>query len=129
MKKNAKISLGIIVIIAIISLFSLRTSLIIKSIKKQIKPGQSVAEVMDVLNGAGKIPDLCCWQIQGSDGNICSNAKNCEFPDEKIQLNKIDKEIQLTVLFMGPGFMHNDFHVTFTGDGLVDSISDLKQWD
>ena len=129
MKKPAKISLGIVVIVAILFFLGLRTPFLIKGIKKQINPGQSVEQVMDVLNRAGKKPDLCCWQVQGTEDYICSDPKTCEFPQDQIQLKNMEQEIRLTVLFMGPGFMHNDFHITFNGDGLVASISDVKRWD
>ena len=129
MKKPAKISLGIVIIFAILFFFGLRTPFLVKGIKKQIQAGQSVEQVMAVLNRAGKKPDLCSWQVQGTNDYICSDPKTCEFPRDQIQFNRMEQEILLTVLFMGPGFMHNDFHVTFTGDGLVAFISDLKQWD
>jgi hypothetical protein len=129
MKKPAKISLGIVIIIAILFFFGLRTPFLIKGIKKQINPGQSVEQVMDVLNRVGKKPDLCCWQVQGTEDYICSDPKTCEFPQDQIQLKNMEQEIRLTVLFMGPGFMHNDFHITFNGDCLVASISDVKRWD
>ena len=129
MKKPAKISLGIVIIIAMLFFFGLRTPLIVKGIKKQIKPGQSVEQVMDVLNHDGKKPDLCCWQVQGTNDYICSDPKTCEFPQDQIQFKDMQQETRLTVLFMGPGFLHNDFHITFNSDGLVVSISDNKRWD
>ena len=125
MKKPAKISLGIVIIIAILFFFGLRTPLIVNGIKKQIKPGQSVEQVMDVLNRAGKKPDLCCWQVQGTNDYICSDPKTCEFPQDQIRFNSMEQEIRLTVLFMGPGFIHNDVHVTFNGYGLVASMNIL----
>ena len=129
MKKPAKISLGIVIIIAMLFFFGLRTPLIVKGIKKQIKPGQSVEQVMDVLNRAGKKPDLCCWQVQGTKDYICSDPKTCEFPQDQIQFKNMAQDIRLTVLYMGPGFMHNDFHITFNAVVLVSSISDIKRWD
>lgn len=129
MKKPIKISIGIVIIIAILYFFGLRTPLMINGIKKQIKAGQSVEQVMDILNEAGKKPDLCCWRIQGTKDYICSDPKKCDFPKDQIQLNDREQKIRLTVLFMGPGFMHNDFHVTFSGVGMVVSISDVKRWD
>ena len=129
MKKPAKISLGIVIIIAILFFFGLRIPLIVKGIKKQIKPGQSIGQVLDVLNRAGKKPDICCWEVQGIEDYLCSDPKTCEFPADQIPVKGMEQEIRLTVLFMGPGFMHNDFYITFNGDGLVASISDVKQWD
>jgi len=128
MKKPAKISLGIVIIIAILFFFGLHTPFLLKGIKKQIRPGQSIEQVLDVLNRAGKKPDLCCWEVQGIEDYLCSDPKTCKFPADQIQVKGME-QTRLTVLFMGPGFMHNDFHITFNSDGLVASISDVKQWD
>jgi hypothetical protein len=129
MKKPTKISLGVLVLIAVLYFFVLRTPVVVNGIKKQIIPGQSVEQVMDILNSSRKKPDLCCWQIQGTKDYICSDPKTCEFPEDQIQFNDMEQKTRLTVLFMGPGFMHNDFHVTFNEKGMVASISDLKRWD
>jgi len=129
MKKPAKISLGIVIIIGILFFFGLRTPLIVNSMKKQIKPGQSIEQVMEMLNKSGKQPDLCCWQIQGTPEPVCSDPKSCQYPVDHIQFNDRGQETGLTVLYMGPGFIHNDFQVVFNGDGVVESISDVKSWD
>jgi hypothetical protein len=129
MKKPIKISSGIVIIIAVLYYFGLRTPLLVNGIKKQIKPGQSVEQVITVLNGAAKKPDICCWQMQGTQDYICSDPKTCDFPEDQIKFIGRQQKIRLTVLFMGPGFLHTDFHVTFYGDGMVASISEVERWD
>jgi len=129
MKKPTKISLVIVILIGILYFFGLHTPFIVNRVKKQIKSGQSVNQVMDILNSSRKKPDLCCWQTHGTKDYICSDPKSCDFPEDQIKFIGTEKEIRLTVLFMGPGFIHNDFHITFDGDGMVVSISDVKRWD
>ena len=129
MKKPTKISLAIVILMGILYFFGLHTPFIVNRVKKQIKSGQSVNQVMDILNSSRKKPDLCCWQIQGTKDYICSDPKSCDFPIDQIKFIGTDQETRLTVLFMGPGFIHNDFHVTFGGNGMVASISDVKRWD
>lgn len=128
MKKHVKVSFGIAILICILYFFILRTPLIINKIKNKIKTGQSVEQVLSILNSSGKKPDLCCWQAQGTNDYICSNPKICDFPVDEVNFDGKTK-IRLTVLFMGPGFIHNDFHILFDSTGTVVSISEVKRWD
>lgn len=38
-------------------------------------------------------------------------------------------EADVVVMFVGPGFLKNDFHVYFNRDGKVKSVSPVKHWD
>jgi hypothetical protein len=129
MKKILKGPLLIAILIGILFIIGQRTPVIAMRVKKQIKPGQSVNQVIEILNNAGKKPHLCCWQTAGIEDPICSNPKRCDFPGEKIKLNKVEQEVQLSVLYMGMGFLHNEFHVIFDGVGKVVFVSDVKRWD
>ena len=57
MKKPTKISLAIVILMGILYFFGLHTPFIINRVKKQIKSGQSVNQVMDILNSSRKKPD------------------------------------------------------------------------
>ena len=128
-KKPINASIVIAILIGIIYFFILRTPLIVNRIKNQIKAGQLVEKVMSILNSSGKKPDLCCWQAQGTNEYICSNPKICDLPTDDVKFDGSGSKIRLTVLFMGPGFIHNDFHILFDSTGIVVSISEVERWD
>jgi hypothetical protein len=125
-KKVLKAPLAIVILIGIVYILGQRTPLFIRHIEQEIKPGQSVEQVIDMLNSAGKKPYLCCWQVQGSKDSICSNPKRCAFPKDQINWNGPEEEIQLSVVFLRQGFLHTDFHVIFDSQGMVASVSEDK---
>jgi hypothetical protein len=129
MKKPIKISLAIVILIWILYIIGLHKPFVVNRVRKQIKQGQSIDQVIGILSNARQRPDLCCWQIAGTKDPICSVRKNCDFPKDKIMLNSEEQEIQLSVLFIGSSFSHNNFHVMFDSTGKVVSVSDIKRWD
>ena len=129
MKKTLKGPLLIAILIGILFIVGQRTPVIANRVKNQIKPGQSVDQVIEILNNARKKPHRCCWQTAGIKDPICSNPKRCNFPGEKIEFNGMQQEVQLTVLYMGMGFLHNEFHIIFDIAGNVAFVSDEKRWD
>ena len=101
MKKPTKISLAIVILMGILYFFGLHTPFIVNRVKKQIKSGQSVNQVMDILNSSRKKPDLCCWQIQGTKDYICSDPKSCDFPKDQIKLMVPTKKFDLRFCLWG----------------------------
>ena len=54
MKELYKAPLAIVIVIGIIYILGQRTPFAVNRLKKEIKPGLSVEQVMDILNNAGK---------------------------------------------------------------------------
>lgn len=129
MKRPIKFSLAIVILIWMLYILGLHKPFIVNCVRKQIKPGQSIDQVIDILSNARQNPDLCCWQIAGTKDPICSDRKNCDFPEGQINLNGVEQALQLSVLFIGPGFSHNNFQVIFDSVGNVVSVSGVKRWD
>lgn len=127
MKKILKAPLAIVIVIGIIYILGQHTPFAVNRLKKEIRPGLSVEQVMDILNNAGKKPYLCCWQVQGSKDPICSNPKSCELPNDWIKKIGASQKLKLSVVFLRQGFLHTDFYVLLDSYGLVVSVSEDKR--
>ena len=92
----------------------------------RIKQGMPINDVLQVLTDAAVKPTLCQWRHQESQEYFSSNRNECRIPDN---IDPSRFKTELTVLFMGPGFLHNDFTVNFEIGGSVSDVSELKHWD
>lgn len=130
MNKIIKISLSTIVLFVLLGLFGVHTPIVAKYIRSQIEPGMTRDEVVSIVvtNSITK-PDACFWEVDGDNKPFISKRAICNPPEETYMVSGQTKGIKLTVLFMGPGFLHNDFSVKFDSSGKVVVISEIKQWD
>lgn len=103
-------------------------------VRNKIKVGISVSAVLDIL--AKNKGHHSYWL------KLCSKENNCEEkmcePAEFIKITKniVNKKItystyeaRINVLFVGPGFLKNDFKVYFNPEGKAESITPVKHWD
>ncbi len=116
-------------VIPIVYVFGVHVPFIANHARDQIKPGQSVNQVIDVVTSYSKKPDLCSWRVKGDKDGFLSKRRECNFSSTKIALADNRKEFRLMVLFMGPGYLHNDFYVDFSSNGRVMSMSEVHHWD
>ncbi len=129
MKKYIKISIIILIIFGLLYTFDVHIPLLANNIQKQIVKGQSVNQVIEILTSYIIKPDLCCWRIDGAKDPVCSNRRQCDFPMDEIFLKDDGNNFELKILFMGPGFLHNDFNISFNSVGDVVSVSKVRHWD
>ena len=95
-----------------------------KALKQQIKPGMSAAEVASLLRS-------------NKDGRYLVKVSGRNQVRPFVEFEKIlsetskqkDTRIVVNVLFMGPGFLHNEFDIILDTEGKVKSVTSLKQWD
>ena len=101
---------------------------------QQIKIGMSVSEVLDILDkNEGRHQYLI---------KLCREENNCEEEMYKLtefikttngvinrKINYSSFEAKILVLFMGPGFLKNDFWVYFDSENKVKSTTPVKHWD
>ncbi|MBW2610884.1 MAG: hypothetical protein JRE12_00775 [Deltaproteobacteria bacterium] len=127
-KKYVKIFALFFIVIGMFYTCGLHVPFFVKNIHKQIKQGQSVDQAVNILNGSAISPDLCCWQIIEAEP-LCSDSEFCIFPTNKIILNDTGPNFRLNVVYMGPGYMHNEFHVNFDSKGIVTTVTDIRKWD
>ena len=95
-----------------------------ESLQKQIKPGMTAAEVADLLrsNKDGH------YNVKISGKDEIMPFSEFEKVFEKIREQE-DTHVAVNVLFMGPGFSHNEFDILLDSEGKVESVTPLKKWD
>jgi hypothetical protein len=128
MKKRWKLyGRAIILLIVIVGLLytcGMHTRFFINHTHGKIKAGQSIDQVVRILNAAFEKPRLCCWNI-GNAEPICNDAAKCSFPGDI----ETSKDLQLQVLYMGFGYTHIEYEVDFNESGKVTTITEIKMWD
>ena len=95
-----------------------------KAMREQIRVGMSYQEVASLLrsNEDGH------YFVKISDQDQVRPFAEFEKIVEESR-GKKDTRISVNVLFMGPGYLHNEFDIVFGGDGMVEEVTPLKQWD
>ena len=111
--------------VSILSLFQCHVPYLAKNTYEELKVGMTVNDVMSSVNNGLIKPTLCSWSYDGNNENISSNSNECAIP-KGIEIN--DRVTELTILYMGPGFLHNDFDVIFNS-GAVINVTEFRQWD
>lgn len=127
--KYIKLALIIFIVAIILWDIGIQVPFIANQARSQIKKSMSIAEVTGILTSYAKPPDICSWEKENADKPIFSTRKQCDFPKEAFLLEKGGKNIKLSITFMGPGFLHNDFQVIFDSSGYVLAVSEVKHWD
>lgn len=97
-----------------------------KKVHTGIQKGMTATEVVKIITNSAIKPTLCHWRHEGSVKILASNREDCQIPSG---LDKSRSNVELTILYMGPGFMHNDFKVTFSDGRIVAAITEFRQWD
>ena len=128
MKKHKRILIAALIIIGFLALFGIHVPFIAGHIHKQIKVGQSVEEVTGIVSGFIRKPDASSWRVEGTETRFYA-GRQCTFPSDKIKFDGKTDNINLELCYVGPGFLKNDFYVTFNGYGKVVFVSDIRQWD
>ena len=95
-----------------------------KALQQKLKPGMSAPEVASVLR-ANKDGH---YSVEVSGRNQVRPFTEFEKILSEISKEK-DARISINVLFMGPGYLHNEFDVILNSEGIVTSVTSLKQWD
>jgi hypothetical protein len=94
------------------------------ALREQLKPGMSASEVAELLrsykNAHYKV------RVSGQEGMR-------PFTEFEKLLHEASKQenarVVVNVLFMGPGFLHNEFDIVLASEGKGESLTPLKQWD
>ena len=129
MKKYRTLIIVACIIVVFLAVFGIHIPFVVVHIQKQIKVGESVAEVVDVIADYKIQPDICSWQFEETEKFVFSYRKKCEFPSDKIPLDGNGRNFEQLLVYVGPGFLKNDFIVTFNNVGNVISVSDVRRWD
>jgi hypothetical protein len=106
----------------------------VEKVHREIAIGMSVSEVVDVLS---KYEGRHQYRIK-----LCSKDNICEDkmykPEDFVATTKgiTDKkhvysryEAKIIVLFVGPGYLKNDFEVVFNADNKVGLKTPVRRWD
>ena len=126
MRKPAKFAIFFLLAVLVAYLMRCHIPYYAGTLHARIKPGMQASDVVRILNDAALKPALCDWRRKEGQEYFSSNRNECRLP-ENIDLSQFETE--LTVLFMGPGFLHNEFTVNFEKGGAVSAVSELKHWD
>jgi hypothetical protein len=129
MKKYIKPILILLFVIVLLWIFGLQVPFIASKARDRIEKGMTISKVVEIVTSYSKKPDICTWEKEGVDRAILSSRKQCNFPVQDVPLSSDGKSIKLTVVFMGPAFLHNDFKIYFDSSGSVLSISEVKHLD
>ena len=125
MKKYAKYLAGILLLACLAFLMQCHVPYFAGNVYEKIKPGMNLEEVTSIVNEGTIKPKICSWSYGDEEKFLASEKDTCNIPNA---LNLEKKDIALYVLYMGPGFLHNDFTVYFTS-GLTSKITDMRHWD
>ncbi|MFQ5994161.1 MAG: hypothetical protein ACE5K1_03630 [Acidiferrobacterales bacterium] len=126
MKKYVKPTLVTLVLIAgLLWISGAHVPYIANHARNQLKEGLLVNQVTEIVTSYNTKPNFCIWRLTGTKAPIFSRKRECNFPDE---VRENGNEFQLTVVFMGPIYLHNDFDVHFSGGGKVISVSETRHW-
>lgn len=128
-KKYVKLALVVLFVIVLLWIFGLQVPFIANKARDRVEKGMTIMKVVEIVTSYSKKPDMCRWEKEGVAGLIYSSRKQCNFSVRDIPLSKHGNAIKLTVLFMGPAFLHNDFQIYFDSSGIVLSITEVKHWD
>ena len=88
-----------------------------------------MGEVRAIITGYSEKPDACFWTRAVSGRVIAATHPLCPLPAAKETRTKEGGTWRLGVLYMGPGFLHNDFDVRFDGANAVLSVPGVRHWD
>lgn len=99
-----------------------------RHVHNKIKIGMTGDEVRDALSGWGRYHLFCKADVNVKDNTIFRDNK-CFATIASLPNQQQIQSVQMTVLFMGPVFWHNDFIITFGSDGKVKQISPVRGWD
>lgn len=126
MKKPAKFAIFLLLAVSAALLMRCHVPYYADMAHARIKHGMQINDVAQVLTDLAVKPTLCEWRRMDDQEYFASTRNGCQAP---ANLNPSQYKTELTVLFMGPGFLHNDFTVKFDKGGSVSDISELKHWD
>ena len=129
MKKYRTLIIVVCIIMVLLAVFGILIPFVVVHIQKQIKVGKHAAEVAEVIADYKIQPDLCLWRFEGREKPVFSNRTQCEFPSDKIPLDGNGSNSELMLVYVGPGFLKNEFIVNFNNVGNVISVSDARRWD
>jgi hypothetical protein len=113
-----------VIILALINISSCGGPSRAKALQRQLKPGMSAAEVALLLRSKkdGR------YFVKVSGRNQVRPFVEFETVLSETSKQK-DTRIVVNVLFMGPGFLHNEFDIILDSEGKVKSVTSLEQWD
>jgi len=103
--------------------------LVAERARSKIAEGMSVGEVRAIITGYSEKPDVCFWTRAGSERVVAATHPVCPLPAAKEMRTTEGGTLRLQVLYMGPGFLHNDFDVRFDSANAVLSVSNVRHWD
>ena len=129
MTKYLKPTISIAVVVWILWIFGVHVPLVANRARDQIKKGMPINQVTEIVMSHAKKPDLCDWEIENSKKTILSSRGHCDFPKQDIPLGDGGKSFKLTTLYMGPGYLHNDFKILFDNHGMMLAVSEVRHWD
>jgi hypothetical protein len=125
MKKYVKYLAGILLLACLAFLMQCHVPYFASNVYEKIKPGMKINEVTSLVNEGTLKPNTCLWSYGDEEKVLASEKHTCNIPGA---LNLEKKNIALYVLYMGPGYQHNDFTVYFSS-GLTSEITDMRHWD
>ncbi len=116
-----------VLIIGFCSLARFHAPFVARYANGKIKNGMTISEVKQSLNGLGKYHIYCEVDKKGQVDTLFDDAK-CEEVISGV-LNQHTDNVRMTVIFMGPVFLKNDFCINFGGDGKVKAVTVVRSWD
>lgn len=105
-----------------------------EKVHREIAIGMSISEVIDILS---KYEGRHQYRIKlCNKENICEE-KTYNLADFVATMNEVlnkkhdysHYEAKIIVLFVGPGYLKNDFEVIFNADNKVKTTTDVRHWD
>jgi hypothetical protein len=129
MKKYKILVIGALIVVGLIAVSGIHIPFIVAHIHKQIKVGQNATEVTKIISGFKRQPDIATWRVEGTETRLHSERRQCNFPSDKIIFVGKTNKINLELCYVGPGFLKNDFYITFNSLGKVVFVSNIRKWD
>jgi hypothetical protein len=126
MKRLAKYILSFVFVVLVLGLMQCHVPYFARKVHKGIEKGMTASEVVKIVTDSVIKPTLCHWRHEGGEKYLASKREDCQIPSG-IDISR--SNVELTILYMGPGFMHNDFKVTFSDGRIVTAITEFRQWD
>lgn len=97
-------------------------------IQQKIKSGMTADEVESILKNQkiSRHYESCQITINNENKDYFSS---CLEKINDLSRAKTNFTAEVSITFMGPAFIHNDFTITFNKEGKVEAVSSAKHWD